>query len=553
MAKAIGTYADKQIDNLNLLSNKFMTFFNDAEEYKNLTANKSSASAIELVEKDKAIRKEARSNKAKREYIVNKYSKLVSHLGFNIKGDNTEKISQFVDFDIIEKNCDFVIFEMLLSIMDVKVMFKKFNIPYVVESEHIRSLLKEHEIKSLLEEKYAHEGNQLSFICQLIYSIRDGNSIFDTLQYHNINDFALCSESKTYIIIGDKGYLLKFLRLKDVSKDVESLPNNMTNSKFTPKNPSVITQLESGTRILAIGHQHTPSSETYLNGRVFNLDYISTEALVKLGTIDEQIMEFIKLHYSARGRSLITGNNTNVGKTTFMLACLEHVPQYELIGIVDTNDETKLHKHYPEKITMTLIGTNDEATTLMHDNMYKASRTFFMKSEIVTPSDASNQIRLGKSFDSGMSATMHSRSAYDVMHNLTEKMIQTPMYKDHEIAESHAADVVDIIFHLERHAEDRDRIVLKNVTEIVRNSNKFDVRYKEPENIREAMRQFFNIASKALLKRVFNKNYYENKLFEYNYKNDKWDRVGQPSKSYLERFRYFNNSKVDEVKKLFNM
>lgn len=522
--------------------------FDDTSKFKKMFNIKSDKAADERLDMIKEIRRKAISNINNRQFVINEYSKYISNLYFNDKTTLKENINEYIDFDNLSDVDTFIKFEMILSVIDFKELVIKHELPYIITTEDIDRIFIE--LTKDIEKRYENDITKINLIASIMYILIDGQGVLDSLQYHNISDIASLSEDYIYVIVGEEAYYLKFLSF---GQSPINIYNKITDQKFNEKKAHVITEKENGNRVIITGYKFTPKGDTYYNERLHNMPYMSLESIRQLGTINEDIMKFLDLHVKGFGRTLISGNNTNTGKSTLMYAMIDSMPQQYGLGMLDSSDEGKLREVSPDKNIITLIASEDKDIDTLMEALFKYSRRYIGVGEIVKPVHAANLISLTKAFDSGIFSTIHSAKDIYCIDNLVDKMMRTETYSDRHIAERHAAEVIDINIHLARHKDNQNRIIVESINEVIplHRENIINPIYGDRSKM---FTNILRMGQAAIYKKVFNINYEVKNLIRYSYEKDDWIINGKLSSNYINRYSFYNRNKeaLNAMNNIFN-
>lgn len=115
----------------------------------------------------------------------------------------------------------------------------------------------------------------------------------------------------------------------------------MTERRFDNGSPSLNLQLPDGSRlfaVMAVTHRPSVAIRRHRYPKVF------LDELVKLGTIDIALREFLSAAVQARKNIIICGG-VDAGKTTLMRALLNEVPPYERLVTIEDNMELGLDRY----------------------------------------------------------------------------------------------------------------------------------------------------------------------------------------------------------------
>lgn len=491
-------------------------------------------------------------NRDARAYIINLYTKLlISYFEFD-----DETVNEYVNFDNILDNDIRIIFELVLARYDISYLIEIYKLDFKISEEDFIEIArsKENEIKDYFSRLVAKSG----LIATILYSIEDGQDAIDTLQYHDINEIGFNRKDYIWISYKSNKYYLSFLSFKDEDTLINIQGKTTVNTKphYSPKNPIVVSNKNNSNRITVAGYISTPTEKhLYYNERIFNLPDISLETMRdELNTIDDLIFDLIELNQEGKGKYLITGSDMGVGKSTLLVAMLGKIPDKWSIGIIDSQDETQADVKYPDKDIRMLIVNPIIGIKENFEKILKMKRDILNVGEITAPEHIAELINSGLRLNSGVGATMHSYSPYEVVTNCRNLMIRSDMYDSSEVAESDISRCIDLIIHLRRHPIENKRIVVDRIVEIEYIELE---KYIEPcldGNLEEKVSTFLNMAQLALGKYIYTKNYRYKDVIRYDHDRDDWIAVNLPSTSYFTKMidsKFVSKKKIDDWKRAF--
>ena len=109
------------------------------------------------------------------------------------------------------------------------------------------------------------------------------------------------------------------------------------------------------------------------------------------------------------------------------------------IGILDQQNELQIGVKFPDKNVITLVENAKRNLAQCFAYLLKTSRDVLVVSEITLPEEVSELVNSALRLNAGVSATMHSFSPKEVIPNLRNLMMKTPMYHDKNTAEEDIA------------------------------------------------------------------------------------------------------------------
>ena len=512
---------------------------------------------VDRVKAEKAIRSftsvkdmAALGNKNARQNIVDYYVRILESYD---KSALDEMINKAVDFINIEKNLPEVVFELLLADFSFEEIWRHYlevvSDTTVMEESALMTTAIEMANKTYFLEKYSNKRERLNFVCLLLYAVSYGQSCIESLQYKDINEIGVLNKDYIYIVYKGTKIHLKFLSF-DNSGTIINIQKKTTQKSalnYDMQNPMLVTAKSNSNRISVAGYDVTPSEEDlYYNERIFNLDVVSLEDIKeKYNTIDNNILEFLKFNQKGRGSFIVSGSDMGVGKSTFLLSMIGEYPSSWGIGILDPQNELQVGQKFPNKNVITLVENSKRNMAQCFAYLLKTSRDVLVVSEITLPEEVSELVNSALRLNAGVSATMHSFSPAEVVPNLRNLMMKTPMYKDKNTAEEDIANCIDLIIHLKR--TNTGRIVVESIHEVYCDFSERDA-YLETSEI--ALSCLMRLGIEYLSGLLAGKKYILKKIFEY--KDGRWLMPETPSDSYFEKMsRYAGQNRVEKIKDMF--
>ncbi len=528
---------------LSELSRELEKAFENSHSYAKIFAVSVYQAEKEIFEFIKIRKQAIMGNFSARKYIINTFSRLIAS---DALGISKERVVTFFDFEAPEKNEVKTVFEMLLAAFDISELIEKYKLNVKVSEEDVFYILERE--RAVILDFFKEDFNKIRLISTIIYSKTYGQDCIDSLQHHKISEIGVLDKSYIYIVYKGSKLYLKFLCFDNSSillniqkKSVQYAPYN-----YDTQNPVVISSKDNSSRVTVSGYDLTPDDEAlYYNERIFNLKTVTLEELRDTyRTIDDAIYEFLVLNQRGRGTFYITGADMGLGKTTFLLAMIEKIPDKWGIGIIDTQNELQARKKYPEKNILTYIENSKVNIKQCFETMLKTARDVIIVGEVTKPEEAAQHINACLRLNAGAGATMHSSSPYETVVNLRNLMMRTDMYNSAETAENDIARGIDFIIHLSRLKG--GRIVVDRIIEI----DSLEL-YSCADVYTEARSPLKALAIAALRKYTDASRYRYIDIFKYSENEDRWQFINTPSNRYFQRIR--NHLTENEIKASLEM
>ena len=490
-------------------------------------------------------------DKSARTYIIHQFAKILSSKLFDLSEKDVDSIICFTD---IQKNDVQILFELLLQIYDVSQMIEKYNWRIRVTDKVIKEVVAQEE--KLLQQRFSGYKDKIYMLATLIYAKEYGQDCIDTLQHHCINEIGVIDKDYIYVVYKNVKIHLSFLRFenRNVILNIQKKTTQNSAVHYDEHNPTVVAAKNNASRITVAGYDTVPFGEDiYYNERIFNLAKITLEEMRDTyATINGLVYHFLVLNQQGKGAHFVTGSDMGVGKSTFLLAMMEKVPDYWGIGILDTQNELQARNKYPWKNILTLIENPKRSIAQCFETMLKMARDVLYVGEITKPAEVSELINAGLRLNAGVGATLHSLSPLETVSNIRNLMMRTKIYNNAETAEADIAKAIDIIVHLARHPTQAGRIIVESIVELEYVEQE---RYIEPMmegSTRQQIVRLVQMMQMAVQKYLYRKPYRYNVIIRYDEQKDTWLPVAMPSKVYFEKIcKHVSREKIEAFTQLF--
>ncbi len=538
------TYFDLNI--YSKITSRLDEIFSNVDKYAELYDIDREEADKEIVLYTKLKDKASLGDKTAREYLISQYSKF---LIYTLKQSNID-IGDLINFDDIEQNEVKIIFEILVNVFDLGDIIKRYDIKIVFKEERLREIVAAE--KEKLNEYYKNQLNRIKLLATILYSREYGQDCIDTIQHHNINEIGILDKNYIYIVKGDKIYL-EFLSFADDSiiLNIQKKTTQNSPSNYDHQSPTLVAAKDNSSRITVAGYSVTPDGAWYYNERIFNLSKISLEQMRdQFTTIDQTIYDVAALNQKGRGSHFITGSDMGVGKSTFLLAMLEKVPNEWGIGVLDTQNELQAKRKYPWKNVITLIETETMDIKRCFAIMLKMARDVLYVGEITQPREVGELINASLRLNSGVGATLHSISPYEIVTNLRNLMLRTDMYSSGDIAEADISRGLDLVFHLAKLPS--GRIIVEYVVEVEYIDKDAYINEVNEGTIKERLSNFLKLGQMALSKYLYTKSYKYNTIVRFDRATERFIPLNLPSDQYFAKIRkYLSGEEIENFKKSF--
>lgn len=244
-------------------------------------------------------------------------------------------------------------------------------------------------------------------------------------------------------------------QLEDLIQQIVSRVNRTVNAS----SPIADARLEDGSRV------HVVLPPVALDGPVLTIrkfpEPITMERLIRLGSITEAAAEFLK-KLVRTGYNLFISGGTGSGKTTFLNALSEFIPQEERLITIEDSAELQI-THVPNLVRLETRAANHEGSReITIRDLIRASLRMRPDRILVGEVRGAEALEMLQSMNTGHSgsiSTGHANSSQDMLLRLETMVL---MGADLPLAaiRSQIASAIDILIHLGR-LRDRSRRVLE--------------------------------------------------------------------------------------------
>ena len=244
-------------------------------------------------------------------------------------------------------------------------------------------------------------------------------------------------------------------QLEDLIQQIVSRVNRTVNAA----SPIADARLEDGSRV------HVVLPPVALDGPVLTIrkfpEPITMERLIRLGSITETAAEFLKKLVRS-GYNLFISGGTGSGKTTFLNALSEFIPQEERLITIEDSAELQI-THVPNLVRLETRAANHEGSReITIRDLIRASLRMRPDRILVGEVRGAEALEMLQSMNTGHSgsiSTGHANSSQDMLLRLETMVL---MGADLPLAaiRSQIASAIDILIHLGR-LRDRSRRVLE--------------------------------------------------------------------------------------------
>lgn len=320
-------------------------------------------------------------------------------------------------------------------------------------------------ILNRMRDSYISLNEKLQLRQELFYSVRKLDVLQELIEDETVTEIMVNGPDAIFVERGgrlgkwDKSFTSRE-KLEDVIQQIAGRCNRVINESM----PIVDARLENGARVNAV------ISPVALNGPILTIRRfpdtpITMDRLIALGSLTCECARFLKALVRAR-YSIVIGGGTGSGKTTFLGALSDYIPEDERIITIEDNAELKI-QGVENLVRLEAKMANMEGTVSVSIRDLIKTALRMRPDRIVV-----GEVRGGEAVDmlqalntghEGSPSTAHANSARDMLSRL-ETMTLMGVDLPLEAIRRQIASGVDILIHLGR-MRDKTRKVLE-ITEV---------------------------------------------------------------------------------------
>lgn len=344
-------------------------------------------------------------------------------------------------------------------------IFQEIDLSEELEDEELVEIIYR-VLEEYSEEKYLSLKEKTELGKELFNTFRKLDVLQEFLEDESITEVMINGTQSIFLerdgrILQSEKRFASRRKLEDVIQQIVSETNRMVNEST----PIVDTRLSDGSRVNVVLYPIA------LNGpivtiRKFTKEIITLERLQTLGSVDKDIISFLKILIKSKYNIFISGG-TGSGKTTFLNALSQYIPNDERVITIEDNAELKLAE-IPNLVSLEARTANVEGKgeISIRDLIRTALRMRPDRIIVgeVRGKEAIDMLQAMNTGHDGSLSTGHANSPGDMISRL-ETMVLMGMDLPLPAIQRQIASGLDILIHLGR-LRDKSRKVL-SVEEIV--------------------------------------------------------------------------------------
>jgi pilus assembly protein CpaF len=235
--------------------------------------------------------------------------------------------------------------------------------------------------------------------------------------------------------------------------------------RIDDSSPMVDARLPDGSRVNAI-IRPLAIDGPHLSIRKFRRDVLSTDDLVRNGTMTEPMLELVQGIVRARLNVLISGG-TGSGKTTLLNALSESIPSSE--RIVTIEDSAELQLRQPHVVRLETRPPNIEGRGEIGQRQLVINSLRMRPDRIIVGevrgSEAIDMLQAMNTGHDGSLTTLHANTPRDALARLETMISMASLNLPERGMRQQIASAIDIVIHVSRMADGKRKLV--QISELV--------------------------------------------------------------------------------------
>ena len=265
-----------------------------------------------------------------------------------------------------------------------------------------------------------------------------------------------------HIFIERKGRIQRYPMCFDSAEELEEIIRNIAaqvHREFNELQPIVDARLDNGSRVNGV-YRNVAVNGPILTIRKFSGNHMTMEDLIRSGTIDRKGADLLFCLTECRYNIFISGG-TSSGKTTFLNALADAVPEGERIIVIEDSSELKLsgieNIVHLECRNSNALGRGQVTMSQLIKSSLRMRPDRIIVGE-VRGGEVLDMLQAMNTGHAGSMSTGHGNSVEGMLQRLeTMYMMAMPLHVD--AVRSQIAEAVDIMVHLERMEDGTRRVV----------------------------------------------------------------------------------------------
>ena len=241
---------------------------------------------------------------------------------------------------------------------------------------------------------------------------------------------------------------------------------NHVGRRVDESSPMVDARLPDGSRVNAV-LPPVSLSGPLITIRKFGRERLALADMVRIGTIDENAVEFLQACLKARLNVLISGG-TGSGKTTMLNALSASIPDWERIVTIEDAAELKLNQAHVLRLESRPPNIEGEGEIRIRELVRNALRMRPDRIIVgeVRGAEALDMLQAMNTGHDGSLSTVHANSTRDALARVETMVLMAGYDLPVRAIRQQVASALDLIVHLDRFPDGARRVMA--ITEVLR-------------------------------------------------------------------------------------
>jgi pilus assembly protein CpaF len=238
----------------------------------------------------------------------------------------------------------------------------------------------------------------------------------------------------------------------------EAAVNNIlqfTGKSLSDDNPLIDSRLPDGSRV-HVAKWPCARKGTVMTIRKFNRMMLDIDWLMQLGTITDQVAEYLRIAVRAE-RNLLVAGGTSSGKTSLLNALSAFIPDGQRVVVIEDSAELDLQKEHVVSLESRQADRYGRGAVGIRD-LFKSSLRLRPDRIIigeVRGGEALDMIQAMTSGHGGSMGTLHANSAYDALNRLETMALMSKVDLPLHALRAQVSSALDLVVHMSRHVGGR--------------------------------------------------------------------------------------------------
>ncbi|MCG7409164.1 CpaF family protein [Paenibacillus sp. ACRRX] len=316
------------------------------------------------------------------------------------------------------------------------------------------------------EQHYLTASQKQTFIQRIYDSFRGLDVLQPLINNKSITEIMINGHDE--IFIERDGRVLRYdaaFESKEKLEDIIQIIVGKVNRVVNESSPIVDARLEDGSRVNVVLPPIALKGPT-MTIRKFPEKPLDVEDLVKIGSLTGEAAQFLKMLVQAR-YNIFIGGGTGSGKTTFLNALSNYIPDDERIITIEDSAELQI-RSVPNLVSLETRNANTEGKGEISIRELIKSSLRMRPNRIVVGevrgAEALDMLQAMNTGHDGSLSTGHANSTVDMLSRL-ETMVLSGAHLPVEVVRKQISSAIDIMVHLSR-LRDKSRKVVE-ISEII--------------------------------------------------------------------------------------